>query len=290
MTTLSSDIDIESKYITNVENLIPRPDIALKVLSMAHDANSSIPELAKKIEQDPNLTANMLRMANSSYFGFMREISSIKDIIIRLGFETIKLLAITGASAGLLNTPQKAYGLEARSLWNHSFACAILGSIIARYARSEENFSIYTAGLLHDIGKVLLNKPLHEATLSTTINKKFSSIIELERSMLQTDHAKVGMVLLQSWGLPDSITIPVGYHHSRDGKEAGLLNTKIITLANFLVESIGIRAAEPDKYLFQIDDFLEQNQNLPEVPNFQDNMETIIDEFYNKFNDAAVLI
>lgn len=280
-------MDIEKKFIKDVGNLIPRPDIALEVLTLAHDAETDVASLAKKIEQDPNLTANMLRMANSSYFGHMRKIGSVKDIIIRLGNETVKLLAITSASAGLLNTPQSAYKLEPHALWNHSYACAILGSIIAGYAQFEDTFSIYTAGLLHDIGKIILNKHLESETASKKIDKKFSSIVEFERFILQTDHAKTGMVLLQSWGLPDSIIIPVGYHHETSGKEAGLMPVKIVRLANFLVESIGIRSAQPEKYMFTVEEFLEENHNLPDVPNFNENMGKIIDEFYNAYNNAS---
>ncbi|MCB2183720.1 MAG: HDOD domain-containing protein [Desulfobulbaceae bacterium] len=282
-------MEVAKRFIIGVDKLVPRPDIALEVLTMAHDSDGSVSAMAQKIEQDPNLTANMLRMANSSYFGHMKKISSIRDIIVRLGNDSVKLLAITSASSGLLNTPQKAYGLEPYSLWNHSLATALLAAILARYADYEDNFSVYTAGLLHDIGKVVLNKPLQEESVNKKINNKFSNIVEYEKFVLGTDHAKVGMALLKTWGLPESIILPIGYHHTLDGEEAGLLQSKILYLANFLIESIGIRSANPEKYMFKVEDFLEQNQRLPDVPNFPDNMEVIINEFYDQFNSAAVV-
>lgn len=281
----------EKKYIKNVDKLVPRPDIALDVLTMAHDMQCSINEMAKKIEMDPNLTANMLRLANSAYFGHMREITSVKDIIIRLGLDTVKLIAITGASVGLMKSPQQAYNLEPGSLWHHSHATALLASIICKYAKTDES-PIYTAALLHDIGKVILNRPLQIAISNhrTGNSKKFHSLIELENFLLDTDHAKVGMALLKEWGLPDNITIPVGYHHRQDCDEARRLSTKIVYLANFLVESIGIRSVTPENYVFDVQEFIDQNQALPEVPNFQENMESIIDEFFFKFNETAHLL
>ena len=280
-------MEVEKKYIEDVEKLIPRPDIALEVLTLAQDASSDVSALARKIEKDPNLTANMLRMANSSYFGHMREITSVKEIIIRLGYDMVKILAITGASSALLNSPQEAYNLEPHDLWHHSQASAILAAIIARYAKVEEVAPVYTAALLHDIGKVLLNRALQTAITTTKVETKFPTLVKLENFMLQTDHAKVGMALLRKWGLPDNIVIPVGYHHTVGEKESTHINSQIVYLANYLVESIGIRALKEEDYMFTVDDFPDISQELPEVPHFQENMEAIMEEFFNQLNETG---
>ena len=277
----------EKKYIEDVEKLIPRPDIALEVLTLAQDASSDVSALAKKIEKDPNLTANMLRMANSSYFGHMKEITSVKEIIIRLGYDMVKILAITGASSALLNSPQEAYNLEPHDLWHHSQACAILAAIIAKYAKVEEVAPVYTAALLHDIGKVLLNRALQTAITTTKVETKFPTLVKLENFMIKTDHAKVGMALLRKWGLPDNIVIPVGYHHTVGEKESARINSQIVYLANYLVESIGIRALKEEDYMFTVDDFPDISQELPEVPHFQENMEAIMEEFFNQLNETG---
>ena len=283
-------MDTEKKFIQDIDTLVPRPDIALEVMTMAHDAKCSISEMASRIEMDPNLTANMLRLANSAYFGHMREITSVKDIIVRLGMESVKLIAITSASAGLMKSPQQAYNLEPGSLWHHSHATAVLSSVIVKYAKIEDGSSIYTAALLHDIGKVILNRPLQIA-ISNMKNRteKFSKLIELEESLLGTNHAKVAMALLQNWGLPDNITIAVGKHHIQNPEESASYNVKVVYLANFLVESIGIRSLMPENFVFNVQEFIDQNQILPEIPHFQENMEKIIDEFFYQFNETASL-
>ena len=281
-------MEIEEKFIQDVDKLVPRPDIALEVMTMAHNSQCSISEMAQKIEMDPSLTANMLHLANSAYFGHMRKITSVKDIIIRLGLDTVKLIAITGASVGLMKSPQQAYNLEPGTLWHHSHATAVLSSVIAKYAEVDEAGSIYTASLLHDIGKVILNRPLQVAISNNKkLGRKFSSLVELEQYLLETDHAKVGMALLQSWGLPENITLPVGFHHKQNCPEADLISVKIVFLSNFLVESIGIRSLMPEDFVFDVQSFIDQNQVLPEVPHFQENMEKIIDEFFYQFNETA---
>ena len=286
---IENEIPAEQKYIQNVDNLVPRPDLAFDVLSMAHNANCSFSELAKKIEMDPNLTANMLRLANSAYFGHMRAINSVKDIIVRLGLETVKLLAITSASVGLMKSPQEAYNLEPGSLWYHSHASAVLSSVICQYAKYHDSGSIYTAALLHDIGKVLLNKPLQIAISNIKVKpkKKFSNLVELEYSLLQTNHAKVGKALLEKWGLPENISDPVGNHHLPEDMENADMGSRIVYLANFMVESIGIRSMSPENYAFNVQEFIEQNMILPDIPNFQANMEGIMSDFFTQFNETT---
>jgi len=282
-------MSVEDKYLANVDTLIPRPDLALEVLEIAQNEDSRVSDLARKIEQDPNLTANILRMANSSYFGFMRQISSIPDVIIRLGRDVVKVLAITSASAGLLNSPQEAYGLEPRALWNHSYACAILAEIIAGYAGYYRKFSIFTAALLHDIGKILLNTPMQQAIAEKKISSSHTSVIELEQTLLNTDHARVGMALLIKWGLPDEITTPVGFHHIMEGENALLMNTQIVSLANFLIKNIETNSID-ENISDHIEEVLAQSKIDINVPNFQKNIAVILEKFFNSFNEASAMI
>ena len=121
-----SAMTIEQEIIKGVDKLIPRPDIALEVMSLANESDCDISALSKVINQDPSMMANMLRLANSAYFGHMKEINSVRDIVIRLGLDSVKMIAITSASAGLLKSPQEAYNLEPGSLWRHSHGTALL--------------------------------------------------------------------------------------------------------------------------------------------------------------------
>jgi len=281
-------MEIEDKYVKDVQRLIPFPKIAMEVLSIAHESDCDIPKLSRKIEQDPNLTANMLRMANSAYFGHMKMITSVRDIIVRLGLETVKLIAITSASVGLLRSPQSAYNLKPGALWRHSYATAILAATIGRHAQLDEDSSLYTAALLHDIGKVILNRPLQIELNHRETPHKSLKMVELERLILGTNHAQIGMRLLQLWGLPDKIVVPIGCHHDREVAEAKLLYSKIVYLSNILIESLGIHSIDPENYFFSIEELVNSTEEeLPDVPNFQEKMETIIEEFFERFNETV---
>lgn len=281
-------MEVAKEYIKDVESLAPCPEIALDVLSIAHESECSIPKLAAKIEKDPNLTANMLHMANSAYFGHMKEINSISDVIVRLGLESVKLIAITSASVGVLKSPQQAYGLETGRLWEHSYATAILASIIARYANSKDTAAIYTAGLLHDIGKVLLNRPLELESYNHEERDPAVHVVNYEHQLLHTDHAKVGMALLEQWGVPEVITIPVGFHHSEEQPEKEQMSSDIVRLANFLVNNTTLGSEEESEdFFFDVLAFEDQKEGLPHISGFDEHMRNIIEEFIDKFKETV---
>lgn len=282
-------VKIAEEYVKDIDKFLPCPAIALKILKIAHEEGCNINELSRNIEKDPGLTANMLKMANSAYFGHMKQIQSITDIIIRLGMESVKLIAITSASAGLLNSGQKAYNLKNGTLWRHSYATAILASIICRYAEEDEAASIYTAALLHDIGKVVLDKHLAKGLYNAPEPNHGLTMVEYERSFLHTDHAQVGEALLRKWGLPEYICLLVGNHHRDDNNKEEAVASKIVRLANIVTAQIGFQSLEETSPLKEVEEFLKNEQNLPNVPNFVAKKEKIIDEFFEKYNENETI-
>ena len=283
-------MNIEAEYIKNVDELPSCPDIALEVLMIAQDEECDFQALADKINRDVNLTANMLRMANSVLYGHMKKISSVKDMIDRLGLKNVKLIAITSASAALLKPSKEAYGLAHGALWRHSYATAVLASIIGNFAKVDNEATLYTAALLHDIGKVILDQPLKAEILNREPPEQKMSFVEFEDYLLHTNHAKVGMALLESWGVPDDICIPVGYHHLREMSDLADINTKIVYLANLLIENMGILLTDTEMYNFNLDEQDDPAGVMAEVPNFAGNKESIIDAFFEKYSDGLALL
>jgi putative nucleotidyltransferase with HDIG domain len=283
-------MNIENEYIRNVDDLPPCPEVALGVLKIAQDEECDFKALAGQIEKDPHLTANMLRMANSALFGHMKKIGSIKDIIVRLGLANVKLIAITSASIALLRPSKEAYGLGDGALWRHSYATALLASIIGRYAAADNGATLYTAALLHDVGKVVLDRPLRIEIFNREPPDREMDFVEFEDFLLHTNHAKVGMALLESWGLPEDICVPVGYHHVPELLDSQGLPTRIVFLSNLLIERMGILLVDAGQYTFDLRIQDDPFGIMDGVPNFSANKELIIDEFFEKYSDGLSFI
>ena len=281
-------VNVEQEYIKDIEKLAPCPQVALDVLAIAHEHDCSISVLTEKIERDPSLTANMLQMANSAYFGHMKKISSVNDIIVRLGIESVKIIAITSASQGLLKSAQEAYALSSDQLWQHSYATAILASIIGRYAKLKDSPSLYTAALLHDIGKIVLNRPLQIERYNHPEIPAETPLLVKEQQLLHTDHARVGMALLEKWGLPESVSVPVGMHHTLDQPQAQRVNAKVVHLANVLAHLTSIDE-EGGEFFFDVLAYEDRRARLPEVPQFEKNMRIIIEEFVEKYQSTVAV-
>jgi putative nucleotidyltransferase with HDIG domain len=277
-------MNTEQKYIQDIDNLVPRPDIAIEVMSLAYDRNLDLKTLALKIEQDPSLTANMLRIANSAYFGHMKKINSITDIIVRLGIDTVKMLAITGAAVGILKTPQNAYNLEPGALWQHSYATALLAAGIGKYANHANISVIYTAALLHDIGKIVLNRALQVECLNRDMYWDGNDIAQFEEKMLHTNHSKIGGALLTKWGLSGIITRPVAFHHDTKILSSDDLSIKIVYVANSLAENIGISAIAPEECVGNLKSS-DLDAQLAAIPGLPENIENLIEEFFENFNN-----
>ncbi|OIP48863.1 MAG: hypothetical protein COZ12_05550 [Deltaproteobacteria bacterium CG_4_10_14_3_um_filter_60_8] len=279
---------VAQEYIKNVDKLVPCPRVALDVMAIANDPDADTAKLAARIEQDPLLTANMLRFANSAYFGHMKKINSIADIIMRLGLESVKLIAIAGASAGLLKSGQEAYGLDTGQLARHSFASAVLAGILGRRAGAREIDALFTAALLHDVGKIVLNRHLQQALYAGggLLTGRFT-LLEMEHSLLHTDHARVGMLLLRQWGLADKIAVPVGLHHTLDHPKSKFLFCRVVYLANQLTEEVGIHAVDPAAQFFDVAACRERSEDFPIVPGFIEHMEEIMAEFHDRYQETV---
>lgn len=278
-------------FITDIHQLIPRPDIALDVLTLANSPECSAPQLASLVEKDPCLAANMLRLANSALFGHMRKIASVTDIIVRLGLEAVSLLAIAGASVGILKNAMDAYNLKSGDLWRHSYATAVLAGVIGRHVRADDPAAIYTAALLHDVGKAILNRPLMLAVICRGEDGRGMDHCARERFLLHTDHAQVGADLLAKWLVPRRITFPVALHHSEDLDALSSLGAKIVHAANWLEGYFDLRnrSAEwrPDERSCTV-----ARKNISPIPGLVEDLEEIVAEFLEEFerNQDVVLL
>ena len=230
-------MDEQIKQIFSEQNeLLSLPQTLSEVLRVVRDESSSAQDLANVLMHDPALTAKVLRIVNSPYYGAKREVSSVSQAVITLGTRQVTALAL---SSSLYNLACKwESSIDQVRFWRHSLETAIGSRIIAekvKYANVEEAF---VAGLLHDLGTLILEKTYSEQFARIQKNcKDGESLIDLEEEAWGTNHAKVGQFLLEQWNLPDSICTAVGHHHDLFAPETtnpDLQLPQIVCLSNLI--------------------------------------------------------
>lgn len=211
MTTLNP-VDVEQK----IRKLPALPELVMQVIALIDRGEVDLGTISKKIKQDQSLSLKILGVANSSFYGFSGQISAIKDACILLGIPTIRSLVM---SIGFINAlpGRKDAPLDGRGLWQHAIGVAAGARVIAQSMRVNPELA-FSAGLLHDIGKLALETSFPKEYLAVTQYRDQNACLlrDAETAVLGMDHAIVGGMLAQHWHLPDAICNAIQRHHSTD--------------------------------------------------------------------------
>lgn len=203
------------KILDGLEKLPAMPAPVLRVIQMAGDPNCAAGEIAECISTEPALATDVLRVANSAYYGVPGEVTNVRMGVIMLGTTTIRSLAMMAAAYTWFEQPELC-GRRGRMMWDHALSTAIFaGALARRYAPTVEE-EAFCCGLLHDLGKVVLTVSLtsqYEAILERAQNRRMPDI-EAERLAFGFEHSEVGEILAERWGLPIMLREVVRYHHN----------------------------------------------------------------------------
>jgi putative nucleotidyltransferase with HDIG domain len=207
---------VRNDILAKVRTVPSIPSVVVKLRQYLSDPDISFAELAKVIEYDPGLTANLLQLANSAYFGWSGKIKTVKEAITRLGTNRIFQMVLCMSVAPLVRKPVKGYDLESDGLWKHSIAVAICAEQLGKILKISNFEEAFTAGLLHDMGKVLLGTfvDVDVEPIKDLVKNEGMSFNEAERRVLGIDHAEAAAELLQYWKLPENMVAAARWHHN----------------------------------------------------------------------------
>ena len=223
------------KLVNNASTLISLPEISLRVNELASDPNSSADEMGKVISQDPALVVRMLKIANSAYYGLSTEVETINRAISILGTNKIRDLVLsTSASQAFDGIPNDLITMQ--DFWHHSLYCGILAQILAKKSKKANADSIFIAGLLHDIGQLLMFNQLpeksHEAILLLMEGTEELETYEAERHVFGFDHMQVGTELIKMWKLSPVLQECIEFHHEPEKAAEYPIEVALINIAN----------------------------------------------------------
>ena len=254
-----------NEIVHRVDELPALPHVTYRVLTLTSDPKTSIPELAETITNDQVLTAKVLRLANSAYYGYARRIFSISEALVILGFSTVRNLVLAASVYNVMDQEFPGYVLPKGDLWNHSMSTALLARVLAKKVKFEINDKAFTAGLLHDIGKIILNTYMKErfAEVLETVNSGHLPFSEAEQKILGFDHAMVGAKVAEKWNLPDELVEAIANHHHPAKSKVNPKLTSIVHVADAASMSMGIGLGG-DGMLYSFDGFAVKQLELSE--------------------------
>jgi len=220
-----------------IENLLPIPQIALKVLRIMDDDIYDLRKIAEEIGKDQVLSAQTLKLCNSAMFGLRQQIESIEDALILLGKNIFIQLIISTAVKKYFNQTGLGYSICKGGLYHHAVGTAGIAEKIATYTGKAPPTLAYIAGLLHDIGKVVLDQYMNSAYpfLYRDFLNVDTNMIDIEKKVMGIDHTEVGCILADRWELSDALTDAITYHHYPEKSVSSPKLTNIVYLADLLM-------------------------------------------------------
>ena len=263
---------LKAKILRGLVNLPPMPHIILKARDILSDPESSLKDLARVIETDQAMVARVLTLANSAYYGVSGMISSIQHASVLLGQRTLGQMITISASSALLNKKLRGYDIAPDNMWKHSLACAFGAKRIAEKSNEGMVEDAFTAGLLHDAGKIILDPYVikHKKEFKQLDSRGELSLFEAEKSIIGFDHAEIMSRACRLWRFPEVQVIAIRYHHQPSCSDENKLAC-IIHLADGLAKSAGFTAGlpgDPDPIAQDILKFL--NIRQPELADLAD--------------------
>jgi putative nucleotidyltransferase with HDIG domain len=192
------------------------PEIPTRIFQLVADKGSSMEDVSKIIERDPSLTANILKIANSPYYGMRQKVASLQLALTVLGLNEIINIITSISIVRMFPSSKRANSFDRISFWRHSFGCATAARMLSRDMRFNTQGVDFVAGLLHDIGKLIIDQHFHSKLTAIRKLKEEEDATELEAetSSIGVDHATLGSWLAQKWDLPAVLVESITYHHS----------------------------------------------------------------------------
>jgi len=236
-----------SRIMRQVKSFPGMPTTAAKLLPLLRESDSSIGRIEDLIKYDPGLTANLLKLTNSAYFGLPSRISSVRQAILLLGRKRLLQLVTTMCMSGLMKKSVPGYDLPQGGLWRHSVAAAVAADRLVQILNIPQADEVFTAALLHDIGKMVLGDYVQEELKSIReMVAKGISFEVAEYVVLGTNHADVGARILKSWSMPEELVQAVAWHHDPDQCENHCRLSDLVHVANIAVCGIGYGKSASD--------------------------------------------
>jgi len=227
-----------NEILAKVKSFPTMPGAGAKMLALLEEPDTAVSEIEEILRYDPGLTANILKLANSAYFGIPSKVGSLKQAVILLGLKRLMQLVVASCVSAVMDKSVAGYDLPAGDLWRHSVAVSIAAEALVKDKKRVGTEDVFTPALLHDVGKLVLGTFVNEELEAIqSIAAKGVPFVVAENMILGTDHAEIGARILAHWNLPGEVINAVRWHHDPDSPDACDLQMDVVYLANLLCQT-----------------------------------------------------
>lgn len=227
-----------NQILAKVDSFPAMPGAGTQLLALLEEPDTTVSEIEEILRYDPGLTANILKLANSAYFGIPSKVGSLKQAVILLGLNRLIQLVVASCVSAVMDKAVDGYDLPAGDLWRHSVAVSIAAEALVKDKKKHGSKDVFTPALLHDVGKLVLGSFVREELKTIKgIAAKGVPFVVAENMILGTDHAEVGALILARWNLPAEVVNTVRWHHDPDSSDASDLQMDVVYLANLLCQT-----------------------------------------------------
>ena len=235
--------------VKGVGDLVTLPDVFIRINQLVEDPDSTSEDISKVVSQDPSFTVRLLRVANSPFYGFSSSVETVSRAVTLIGTSQIRNLALsTSVSRTFAGLPNELVSMD--NFWHHSLYCALVARILARRARKSDPEAVFTAGLLHDIGELVIFNRLPEQAKEALVLVLDSGdelpVYLAERQIMGFDHAQVGGELARQWHLPPLLQDCITYHHDIQQAQLCPRETAMVHIANILALMAEVNTLDPE--------------------------------------------
>ncbi len=206
---------LQKVILRRLKELPPMPQVMFKAREVMSDPKSNFKALADILESDQAMATRVLRLSNSAYYGLAGKVSSVQHAAVLLGYQTVGEIVSMAGSSSLLGNSLRGYKLDSGDLWQHSLAVAISSRIIAKKVYPDYENDAFAAGLIHDSGKLVLDRYLLErgVAFDSFLEDGEQTFLDAEKNILGFDHAEIAAEMCKSWKIPNILIKAIGYHH-----------------------------------------------------------------------------
>lgn len=227
--------------IRKIQQLKPVPAMVHRLLALLEDQEAKRDQIVELVSYEPAITANLLKACNSAYMGLSVKVDSVHQAVAMLGQQRVVELVLTQNLSKNMTSSQKGYHLDKGALWVQSVATAMVARTLAERRQREGLAAIYTAALLKDVGKVILDEHVSNASqqILRLVNKKGFSFQEAEKACIGMDHAAVGGLIAKSWHFSEKMVFMIENHHLHLSEARNDPDTGAIYLADMVAMMVG---------------------------------------------------